>query len=83
MSRYRYHFLDSADHVADFHLIECETDSQAQARADRLLAACGYPGIEFWDRDRKVYRARKTDARCVTQNEERARLGSRRPARAS
>ena len=62
MSRYRYHFLDSADHVADFHVIECETDSQAQVRADRLLAAYGYPGIEVWDRDRKVYRARKTAA---------------------
>ena len=58
---YRYYFLDSADHIADFHLIQCETDSQAQVRADRLLAACGYPSIEVWDCDRRVYRARKTD----------------------
>jgi hypothetical protein len=62
MSSYRYYFLDSADHIADFHLIECETDRQAQTRADRLLAACGYPGIEVWDCDRRVYRARKTEA---------------------
>lgn len=62
MSSYRYCLLDSADHVAEFHLIECETDSQAQARADRLLAACGYPSIEVWDRGRRVYCARKTDA---------------------
>ena len=78
MPSYRYYFLDSAGHIADFHLIECETDNQAQVRADRLLAACGYPGIEVWDRDRKVYRARKPEARCITQNEERARLGSSR-----
>ena len=62
MSSYRYIFLDSSDHVADYHVIDSETDAQAQARADRLLAACGYPGIEVWDRDRKVYRVRKTDA---------------------
>ena len=59
MSSYRYIFLDSSDHVADFHVIACETDTQAQARADRLLAAYDYRGIEVWDRDRKVYRARK------------------------
>lgn len=62
MPRYRYCFLDSADHVADFHLIESETDNQAQVRADRLLAACSYPTIEVWDRSRRVYRARKFDA---------------------
>ena len=62
MSSYRYHFLDSADHIAEFHLIECETDRQAQTRADRLLAAGAYPGIEVWDRDRRVYRARKPEA---------------------
>ena len=59
MSSYRYILLDSADHVADYHVIESETDRQAQARADRLLAAYDYRGIEVWDRDRKVYRARK------------------------
>ena len=62
MPRYRYCFLDSADHVADFHLIESETDSQARVRADRLLAACEHHSIEVWDRDRKVYRARKVDS---------------------
>jgi hypothetical protein len=30
-------------------------------RADGLLAASGYPGIEVWDRGRRVYRARKVD----------------------
>ena len=38
MLSYRY-FLDSADHVAGTEFIACATDAQAQARADRLLAA--------------------------------------------
>ena len=62
MSSYRYCFLDCVDHVAEFHVIECETDRQAQIRADRLLAACGYPSIEVWDHGRRVYCARKADA---------------------
>jgi hypothetical protein len=59
MSSFRFCFLDSIGCVSDFHLIECETDSQAQTRADRLLAAYGYLSIEVWDRDRRVYRAQK------------------------
>ena len=62
MSSFRFCFLDSTDRVTEFHLIECETDGQAQIRADRLLAACGYPVIEVWDQSRRVYRARKTGA---------------------
>ena len=61
MSSYRYIFLDSSDHVADYHVIDSETDTQAQARADRLLAASNHPGIEVWDHGRHVYRARKPD----------------------
>ena len=59
---YRCYFLGSADHVAAIDVIDCDTDAQAQARADVMLAACGYPGIEVWDRDRRVYRARKPEA---------------------
>jgi hypothetical protein len=60
MSSFRFCFLDSIGCVTDFHLIECETDSQAQTtRADRLLAAYGYLSIEVWDRGRRVYRAQK------------------------
>jgi hypothetical protein len=60
MPSYRCYFLDSTDHVAGSDLIHCETDTQAQARADILLAACGYPGIEVWDCGRIVYCAQKT-----------------------
>ena len=64
---YRVYFLDSGEHVAATDVIECDTDNQAQARADLLLAGSGYPGIEIWDRDRKVYRARKTDGSIVSE----------------
>jgi len=56
---YRCYFLDSSDRVAATDLIECHTDVQAQALADIRLAAGDYPGIEVWDRARRVYRARK------------------------
>ena len=59
MASYRCYFLDAADHIADFNLIECETDAQAQVRADRKLAASRYPGIELWACKRRVYRARE------------------------
>jgi hypothetical protein len=36
-------FLDSADRIAEFHVIAGETDGEAQTRAGRLLAACAYP----------------------------------------
>jgi hypothetical protein len=58
---YRVYFLGSSDHVASTDVIRCETDVQAQARADVLLIACGYAGIEVWDRSRAVYRVSKTD----------------------
>jgi hypothetical protein len=61
MSSYRYCFLDSADCIAEFHVIEGNSDGQAQILADRLLAAFGYPCIEVWDRGRGVYCARKID----------------------
>jgi hypothetical protein len=62
MPSYRYCFLDSADRIAEFQVIAGLTDGDAQTRADRLLAACDYPGIEVWDRGRHVYRARKPGA---------------------
>jgi hypothetical protein len=62
MPSYRYCFLDSADSIAEFHVIASGTDGEARTRADRLLAACDHPGIEVWDGGRHVYRVRKTDS---------------------
>jgi hypothetical protein len=63
----RCYFPDAADHVATTEFVACATDAQAQVRADGLLAASGYPGIEVWDRGRRVYRARKVDAALVQE----------------
>ena len=57
----RFYYLESADRVAATEVIYCDTDAQAQARADRLLAATDHPGIEVWDRSQVVYRTRRTD----------------------
>ena len=62
MPSYRCYYLTADDHVVATDFIACETDAEVGARADRLLAAGGYPGIEVWDRGRRVYRARKTGA---------------------
>ena len=67
MPSYRCYFLDPADHVAATDIIVCETDTLVQARADRMLAACGYPGLEVWDRGRRVYRARKSGAALTSE----------------
>ena len=62
MRTYRCFFVDSANHIVANDLIECETETEVQAGADRLLAASGQPGIEVWDCGRKIYSARKTGA---------------------
>ena len=59
MPIYRYYFLDAADHVSATGLVDCETDDQVHARADRLLASSDHAGIEVWDGGRHVYRADK------------------------
>jgi hypothetical protein len=68
MPSYRYCFLDSADRVAEFHVIASETDDEAQTHADRLLAACDYPSIEVWDHSRMVCRVRKADGPAPWEN---------------
>jgi len=62
MPSYRWLFLGSVDHVAATELIDCETDAQVQARADRLLVVIGYPGIEV-----REYRARSTAPLGLTE----------------
>ena len=59
MPAYRCFFLDRAGNVFANDVIECETETEVQACADRLLARRGHPGIEVWDRDRRVYWCRK------------------------
>jgi hypothetical protein len=58
---YRLYYLDSADRIAAADVIYCDADAEAQARADKLLAASNHSGIEVWDRVQVVYRAWKTE----------------------
>ena len=60
MSIYRLYYLDSANRVVATEVLHCDTDADAQARADKLLAASDHPGIEVWDRIQVVYRAQKS-----------------------
>ena len=60
MPIYRYYFLDAADHVSATGLLDCDTDDQVQAPADRLLASSGHADIEVWDGGRHVYRSDKS-----------------------
>ena len=59
MPRYRYYFLDSADQVTATDLIQCDTDAEAQAHAERLLARPEAAAIEVWDGARCVRQIRK------------------------
>ena len=76
MPSYSCYFLDAADHVTGFNLIECETDAQAQVRADRKLAASRCRGIELWDCERRVHRAQKSadPAKMATSLDQRIAL---------
>jgi hypothetical protein len=59
---FRYYRLDSDDHVTATGLIECETDNDALARADVLLAASDDAGIEVYDCNGRVLSA--SNAAC-------------------
>ncbi|HUL10502.1 MAG TPA: hypothetical protein VLV76_29515 [Candidatus Acidoferrum sp.] len=60
---YRYYYLDSTDRVASTGLIDCDSDEEAQARAERLLAGADDAAIEVWDGSRKVHYAKRMQPR--------------------
>jgi hypothetical protein len=54
---YRFYFLDESGHIANTHEIESASDEEAGELAALMLAEQSkYPGIEVWDRARKVCR---------------------------
>ena len=63
VASYRCYFLDFTNRVAASQAIQCEDDTEAQTRADQLLAESIYAGIEVWDLDQRVYRADKSAGR--------------------
>ena len=60
MSIYRCYYMNSAGRVAAVNVIHCDTDGEARARADALLAASDHAALELWDAIQVIYRARKT-----------------------
>jgi len=59
MSEYHCFFLDAADRVAATVTIRCWNDTEAQTRADKILAATDHTGVEIWFGGRSLYRSRK------------------------
>jgi hypothetical protein len=56
---YRFYYLDPDDRIKSADVFHCDSDAEARARADQLLAASQYAGVDVWDRTQIVYRARK------------------------
>jgi hypothetical protein len=59
MPDYHCFFLDAADQVTATLTISSTTDSEAQSRADRMLASSNHAAVEIWFGCRSVYRSRK------------------------
>jgi hypothetical protein len=54
MIGYRFYFLGQDGKIKSAEDIECPTDTDALAEAERRLAAGTYPAIEVWERARRV-----------------------------
>ena len=57
MVGYRCYILDAEDHILQGHDLDCESDAQARARAETLLAQDPYHrAAEVWKAARRVMR---------------------------
>ena len=56
MARYSCRFLNQQGRIEDVEIIECETDSLAEARATVLFSRRDFPRLELWQQDRFVSR---------------------------
>jgi len=56
MTRYSCRFLNDQGRIEDVEIINCETDSLAEARAARLFTRRDFPSVELWQQDRFVFR---------------------------
>ena len=59
MPQYRCYFINGRRYVSDLHIVTCDSDEAARARAEELLAENAYPAIEVWEGQRQVHEARK------------------------
>ena len=60
MAKYSCRFLDGLNRIDDVAIIECDSDSLAQARASSLFSRRDFPTLELWLLDRLVFRDTKT-----------------------
>jgi hypothetical protein len=64
MLGYRCYILDAEDHILQGHDLDCETDAQARARAEWLLAQDPYYcSAEVWKATRRVMRLERQPQR--------------------
>jgi len=54
MIAYRCYLLGEDGHIQNSDVIECATDADALAEAERLLATVECAAIEVWDKARRV-----------------------------
>jgi hypothetical protein len=64
MRGYRCYILDAENHILQAHDIDCDSDVQARARAESLLAQDPYyRSAEVWKAARRVIRLERQAAR--------------------
>jgi len=60
VAKYSCRFLDSSNRIDDVEIIDCDSDSLAEARARSLFSRRDFPSLELWLLDRLVFRDTKT-----------------------
>ena len=63
MAGYRCYILDTEDHIVQAHDLDCESDAQAEATAENLLARDPYHrSAEVWNAARRVMKLQRDAA---------------------
>ena len=77
MVGYRCYILDADDHIVQAHEFECETDGQAEATAEDLLAQDPYhEAAEVWNAARRVIKLERSAPRHKPPRRSGGLLGS-------
>ena len=63
MAGYRCYILDAGDHIVQAHDLDCESDAQAEATAENILAQDPYHrSVEVWHAARRVVKLQRDAA---------------------
>jgi hypothetical protein len=69
MVGYRCYILDADDHIVQAHDLDCETDAQAESRAESLLQRDPYHGsAEVWKATRRVTKLERDVAQRLARH---------------